>query len=96
MIGFILVPAFLYAWGARHKYVRLVRGVAAWTVVGIVANRLNVSLVAVNWSRPTPYIPTIYEVIVSVTIVTIGIQMFRWIVNRMPVLRDDPAFPVSH
>ncbi|HUL98852.1 MAG TPA: Ni/Fe-hydrogenase cytochrome b subunit [Mycobacterium sp.] len=96
MLGFILAPAFLYAYGARHRYVRLLRGVAAWTVVGIVVNRLNVSIVALNWSRPTAYVPTLYEVMVSVTIVTIGIQVFRWIVNRMPVLRDDPAFPVTH
>jgi len=96
MLGFVLAPAFLYAYGARHRHVGLLRVVATWTVIGIVVNRLNVSLVAMNWSRPTPYIPSAYEVLVSVTIVTIGIQVFRWIVNRMPVLRDDPAFPVTH
>src|SRR5581483_12330772 len=90
MLGFILAPSLLYAYGARHKHVGLLRAVAAWTVIGVVVNRLNVSLVAVNWSRPTAYIPTVYEVLVSVTIVTIGIQVFRLIVNRMPVLRDDP------
>jgi hypothetical protein len=33
---------------------------------------------------------------VSVTIITIGILMFRWIVNRMPVLREHPDFPQAH
>ena len=33
---------------------------------------------------------------VSVTIVTIGVLTFRWIVNRMPVLREAPGYPHSH
>jgi hypothetical protein len=32
------------------------------------------------------------EVAVSITLVTIGIQVFRWIVNRMPVLRELPEY----
>jgi hypothetical protein len=36
------------------------------------------------------------EVWVSVTLVTIGVLAFRWIVNRMPILRQDPAFPQEH
>jgi Ni/Fe-hydrogenase subunit HybB-like protein len=91
MFGFVLAPAVLFAVGARRASARLVRGVAAWTVLGVIVNRLNVSLVALNWSRPTPYYPSWMEIAVSITIVTIGIQVFRWIVNRMPVLRDAAA-----
>ena len=38
------------------------------------------------------------EVMVSITLVTIGVSTFRWIVNRMPVLNElpDTAIPASH
>ena len=36
------------------------------------------------------------EVWVSVTLVTIGVLAFRWIVNRMPILREIPGFPEEH
>jgi hypothetical protein len=32
------------------------------------------------------------EMLTSITIITIGVLTFRWIVNRMPVLREDPRF----
>lgn len=30
--------------------------------------------------------------VTTVTIVTAGVLTFRWIVNRMPVLHDDPRY----
>jgi Ni/Fe-hydrogenase subunit HybB-like protein len=96
MFGFILGPALLFGWAARTNRAAVVRGVAAWTVLGIVVNRLNISVVAVNWSRPVAYYPSWMEIVISVTIVTIGILTFRWIVNRMPVLRAHPAYPDAH
>ena len=49
-------------------------------------NRLDVSLVAFNWQHPFTYVPSWMELVGSVTIVTMGVVTFRWIVNRMPVL----------
>jgi len=66
------------------------------TALGVVVNRLNIVIVAVNWSRPVNYVPSAMELIVSLTIITIGVLAFRWIVNRMPVLRRDPAFGDNH
>ena len=96
MFGFILIPALLYAWATRAQRAGLVRIIAAWTVIGVVVNRINVSLVAVNWSRPVAYWPSWMEIIVSLTIITIGVLTFRWIVNRMPVLREHPAYGNTH
>jgi Ni/Fe-hydrogenase subunit HybB-like protein len=96
VIGFVLVPCFLYAAGVRRRQIGLVRGTAAWTVLGVVVNRLNISVVAMNWNLAERYVPHWMEVVTSVTIVTIGILMFRWIVNRMPVLRAHPAYAASH
>lgn len=44
MLGFILLPCFLFLWGAQNRKVALVRFTAALTVIGIIMNRLNVSL----------------------------------------------------
>jgi len=95
MIGFILLPSMLFAYGARHSRVALVRWTAAWTVLGIVVNRLNVSVIAMNWNVPDRYVPSFMEVWISITLVTLGVSTFRWIVNRMPVLNAHPEYPDS-
>lgn len=92
MFGFILLPSLLFAYGARHNRVTLVRWTAAWTVLGVVVNRLNVSIIAMNWNAPERYFPSWMEVVVSITLVTLGVTAFRWIVNRMPVLRELPEY----
>jgi Ni/Fe-hydrogenase subunit HybB-like protein len=92
MFGFVLGPALLFALAARANRPTLVRVIAGWTVLGIIVNRLNVSVVAMNWSRPVAYVPHWMEVLTSITIITIGVLTFRWIVNRMPVLRSDPRY----
>jgi hypothetical protein len=53
MLGFVALPAFLYAVGARDKNTKLIRWTAAWTVLGIVVNRFNVSMVAFNYHLPS-------------------------------------------
>ena len=57
-------------------------------------NRLDVSVIAFNWDKPwsVRYVPSWMEVWVSITLVTIGVLLFRWIVNRMPILRESPDF----
>lgn len=96
IVGFVLVPSVLFAFGARNRNVRLVRIAGVLGVVGIVLNRLNVSVIAFNWQLPSRYVPSWMEVWVSVTLVTIGVLLFRWIVNRMPILRAHPDFADGH
>jgi Ni/Fe-hydrogenase subunit HybB-like protein len=96
ILGFVLVPSMMFAYGSRHGSVRLVRIAAVIGVVGIVLNRLNVSVIAYNWRQPVRYVPSWMEVMVSLTLVTIGVLLFRWIVNRMPILREDPRFAEGH
>jgi Ni/Fe-hydrogenase subunit HybB-like protein len=88
IVGFVLAPCLLFAYGVRHAKVRAVRVAAVVGVLGIVLNRLNVSVVALNWQAPHRYVPSWMEVMVSLTLVTIGILLFRWIINRMPILGD--------
>ncbi len=96
MFGFVAAPCALYVLAVRRKNATLARWVAGWTVLGIVVNRLNISVITFNWNAAERYIPSVLEILISVTIVTIGVMTYRWIVNRMPVLHEDPAFPQSH
>jgi Ni/Fe-hydrogenase subunit HybB-like protein len=98
VFGFVLLPSLLFAYGAHERKVGFIRVAGVMGVLGIVLNRLNVSVIALNWDKPFAerYIPSWMEVWVSVTLVTIGVLLFRWIVNRMPILREDPRFPAGH
>ncbi|HVP68214.1 MAG TPA: Ni/Fe-hydrogenase cytochrome b subunit [Anaeromyxobacteraceae bacterium] len=87
MLGFVLFPTMLYAWGARNRRVKAVRWAAGIAVLGIILNRLNISVIAFNYKlTENRYYPSWMEVLVSVSLVIIGVFAFRWIVHRMPVL----------
>lgn len=96
LLVFVLLPSFLFAHGVRERSVRLVRATAVLTVVGIIINRLNVAIIAFNWDVPDRYVPSGMEVITSITIITLGVLTFRWIVNRMPVLHEHPEYRGIH
>jgi Ni/Fe-hydrogenase subunit HybB-like protein len=96
IVGFILVPSLMFATAVRYRRVNLARVAAVMTVLGIVLNRFNVSWLALRWDAPDRYVPTVAEVIVSITIVTIGVALFRWIVNRMPVMYEKPGYEGLH
>ena len=96
ILGFVLLPSLMFAYGSRYGKVKVVRVAAIIGVLGIVLNRLNVSVIAYNWTLPNRYVPSWMEVWVSITLVTIGVIAFRWIANRMPILREDPRFPQEH
>jgi Ni/Fe-hydrogenase subunit HybB-like protein len=95
-VGLVLIPSLLFAWGARNNQPKAVKVAAVLVVGGIILNRLNVSVIAFNWTNPIRYVPSWMEVWVSITLVTLGVVAFRWIVNRMPIIREDPAFPQDH
>jgi Ni/Fe-hydrogenase subunit HybB-like protein len=99
VLGFVALPAFLYAVGVRDKNTRMIRWTAAWTVLGIIVNRFNVSMVAFNYHLPSSerYFPHWIEIGISVFIVTLGILVFRFICTRMPILYEHPDYePHSH
>lgn len=96
LLGFVLLPSLLLAFAARRGDARTTRAVAAIVVLGIVVNRLNVSIIGFNWNAPVRYVPSFAEIWVSLTLVTLGVLTFRWIVNRMPVLSEHPAYRDAH
>ena len=98
LLGFVALPSFLFALGVRERKSKLIRWTAAWTVLGIIVNRFNVSLVAFNWQLPLSqrYFPSWMEIVISLFIVTIGVLVFRFMVTRMPVLFEHPDYKGSH
>jgi Ni/Fe-hydrogenase subunit HybB-like protein len=92
VIGFVLVPCFLFAKGSRDGSVAMVRFAAVATVVGVIMNRLNISLIAFNWNLPHREIWDTNEAIVVLAVLTIEVLVYRWVVNRMAVLSDHPDY----
>ncbi len=86
-----IVP-FLFLYGVQKKNVRLVQYSAALTMLGIIMNRFNISLIAFNWKLPERGLFYWKEVLVVMAVVTIEILVYRWVVNRMPVLRQHPDY----
>lgn len=98
LLGFVALPCFLFAVGVRDKNAKLIQRTAAWTVLGIVLNRLNISVIAFNYHLPASdrYVPHLAEIGISVFIVTVGVLIYRFIVTRMPVLYEHADYKDAH
>jgi Ni/Fe-hydrogenase subunit HybB-like protein len=98
ILGFVALPCFLYAVGVRDKNLALIKWTAALTVLGIVVNRFNVSMIAFNYHLPAGerYFPSWMEIGISIFILTIGVVVFRFIVTRMPILYEHPGYKGAH
>jgi Ni/Fe-hydrogenase subunit HybB-like protein len=98
MVGFVLLPAFLYALGVREKNLTLIRVGSVFAVLGIVVNRFNVCLVAFNWQLDSAdrYFPSISEVFLSIFIVTLIVTVYRFVCSKMPVMYEHPDFKDAH
>ena len=98
LFGFVLFPSVLYMVGVREKRFGVIRFAAAWTVIGIMFNRLNISWLAFNYHLPDSlkYFPSLSEIMISVFLITAALLVFRFIVTRMPILYEHPDFPQDH
>ncbi len=94
ILGGVVAPLVLFAYGIHHKLVKLVRIGAFITIAGIVLNRLNTALITFNW-KLYQEIPHISEIIISITIFAIYIATYRFILNRLPILYAWKAQPAE-
>ena len=90
MIGFVLIPMMLYFYSYRKNSVFLIRLAAILTMVGVVLNRLNVTVIGFRWDMAVRYVPSWMEIVVTLTVLFTEIWIFRWVINRLPVLRESP------
>ena len=92
MIGFVIVPMILYFISYKTRNINLVKISALVTMLGIILNRLNVTVIAFKWDAPTHYVPSWQEIVVTLTVLSVEIWIFRWVVRRLPVLRESPSW----
>lgn len=92
VLGFVLVPCILFTIAARDGRISLIRVASLLALVGIILNRLNVSIIAFKWYEPVRYVPSWMEIEVTLAILCAEVWVFRWIVRRMPVLRKSPEW----
>jgi Ni/Fe-hydrogenase subunit HybB-like protein len=92
---FVLVPGVVVTGGVKRNSARIVRFGAFFALAGVILNRLNVSLITFHWNAPGHLhhlVPPGREVMIVLAIATLHVILFRWIVNRMPVLSEHPDY----
>lgn len=91
ILVFAILP-FLFYFGVVRKNVGVIQFSALLSMIAIIMNRFNVSLIAFNWQLPHRELFFWKEAVVVIAVVTIEILVYRWIVNRMPVLHEHPDY----
>ena len=94
MLGFVLLPCVLFTVALRRESLGLIRAAALMTLLGIILNRLNISVIAFKWYEPVRYVPTWMEIEVTLAILCAEIWVLRWVIHRMPVLGRSPRWVV--
>jgi Ni/Fe-hydrogenase subunit HybB-like protein len=85
IVGFVLLPTALFLRAIRKRSVKMVQFTAFLTGVGVILNRLNVSVIAFKWYETVRYYPSWMEIEVTAAIICMELWVFRWVINRMPV-----------
>jgi Ni/Fe-hydrogenase subunit HybB-like protein len=92
MLGFVMLPMVLFFNSYRTNNIGLVKIAAIITMIGVILNRLNVTVIGFRWDAAIRYVPTWMELVVTLAVIFTEIWIFRWVINRMPVLRDSPSW----
>jgi len=97
LMGLLLLPAFLFGWGVKSGNPAPIRIAAVLTMIGVIINRIDYSIIAFKWYLPFSerYIPSWMEVVITLAIVFTMVWVFRWIVNRVPILRKPPQWAIE-
>jgi Ni/Fe-hydrogenase subunit HybB-like protein len=92
MLGFVLLPMMLFFYSYKKHNETIVKVAAILTMVGIIINRLNVTVIGFKWDAASHYYPSWMEIVVTLAVIFTEIWIFRWVINRMPVLRESPSW----
>jgi Ni/Fe-hydrogenase subunit HybB-like protein len=92
MLGFVLLPMMIFYYSYRRNNVLLIKIASVITMVGIIINRLNVTVIGFKWDAAVHYVPSWMEIVVTLAVIFTEIWIFRWVINRMPVLRESPSW----
>jgi Ni/Fe-hydrogenase subunit HybB-like protein len=92
MFGFVLLPMTLFFYSYRRHNILMIKVAAVLTMLGVIMNRLNVTVIGFKWAEAVRYVPTWMEFAVTLAVIFTEIWIFRWVINRMPVLRESPSW----
>jgi Ni/Fe-hydrogenase subunit HybB-like protein len=92
MLGFVAFPMVLFFYGYRRNNTLLIKIASIITILGIIINRLNVTVIGFRWDAASHYFPSWMEIAVTLCVLFIEIWVFRWVIRRMPVLSDPPSW----
>jgi DMSO reductase anchor subunit len=92
MIGFVFIPMIMFFYSYRTVNIFMVRFAAILTMIGVVMNRLNVTVIGFRWDAAVHYVPSWMEIVVTLAVIFTEIWIFRWVIHRMPVLSESPAW----
>jgi len=92
MFGFVVLPMLLFIYSYKKNSSSMAKVAAVVTMLGIIVNRLNVTVIGFKWDAVSHYYPSWMEIAVTLAVIFTEIWIFRWIVRRMPVLRDSPRW----
>jgi Ni/Fe-hydrogenase subunit HybB-like protein len=89
----VFIPMALLALPAVRRNTERLYGAALMVVIGLVVNRLNVSLTGFEGSQGGHYVPTIAEGIISLMLVGVGVTVFTLAVRYLPIMEkvEEPA-----
>lgn len=98
MLGFVLLPCLLYAYGYRERRPLLIRWTAVVTVLGVILNRLNISVIAFNYHLPYEerYFPHWMEYVTVVFLITLGLVIFKLVTEWFAIVHDHPDYETHH
>lgn len=92
MLGFVLLPMMLFIYGYRRDNTTVIKVAAILTMLGIIINRLNVTVIGFRWDAASHYYPSWMEIVITLAVIFTEIWIFRWIIRRMPVLKEPPLW----
>lgn len=98
VVGFVLLPSLVFAYAHRHRLPRLARLTALWVILGIILNRLNISVIAFNYGLPAEqrYSPSLMEYAVVIFLITLGLVIYRLVVEHFAIIHDHPDYKETH
>lgn len=86
MLMGVILPLIILAYSVRHRIMGLLRLGALLTVFGVVLNRMNTAMLTFNWKLGEREIPQWREIIITITLFSIYIIVYRFILYRLPIL----------
>jgi len=89
---FAILPILFY-YGVMKKNPGIIQVTGVLAMITIILNRFNLTLITFNYQLPRGELFYWKEVLVVISVVIIEVLVYRWIVNRMPVLRPHPDYP---